>query len=141
MSSTFGSGTNSSGSNAIYRHDLEQYCNPVNKRFFAIVRIYADGLHVNDDGRVCSGEYEGIVVRNSRGKVLGVLKTETFRQFEHPVGEFDLAGNKLNHFGSQQAVRAVAGVNGGESRKLQHSLKPKQANLNRLPDAWLEHIP
>jgi gluconolactonase len=90
-----GGGSNSSGSGAIYRYDLDPYCNPVNKLLFAIVRSYADGLHVDDYGRVWSGEYDGIVVRNSRGKVIGVFNAETLDDSEAPMANFALAGNKL----------------------------------------------
>lgn len=90
-----GGGANSSGSAAIYRYDLDRYCNPVNKMLFAIVRSYADGLHVDDYGRVWSGEYDGIVVRNSRGKVIGVFNAEILDDSVTPMANFVLAGDKL----------------------------------------------
>lgn len=67
-----GGGAQSSGSSAIFRFDLDEDCIPYNKKLIDLVRSYADGLHIDDYGRIWTAEYDGIVVRKRRGKILGV---------------------------------------------------------------------
>ncbi|KAI9743540.1 MAG: hypothetical protein M1818_002854 [Claussenomyces sp. TS43310] len=63
----------------IYAYDLNAEALPVNKRVFGLARTgYADGIHVDDAGRVWTAEGEGIVVRNASGKVLGVFNAAAF---------------------------------------------------------------
>jgi gluconolactonase len=94
---TFGAGAKGSGSSAVYRYELDADCNPGNKQMFAMIRSgIADGIHVDDFGRVWTGESAGIVVRNSRGKVLGVFNSQfLLDEDEAPVANFALAGDKL----------------------------------------------
>lgn len=94
---TFGAGDKSSGSSAIYRYELDADCNPGNRQLFALIRSgIADGIHVDDFGRVWTGESSGIVVRSSRGKVLGVFNSNyLLNESEAPVANFALAGDKL----------------------------------------------
>ena len=92
-----GPGSNSSGSTAIYRFTLDADCNPTNKQLFAMPRSgIADGIHVDDYGRVWTAEYNGIVVRNARGKELGVFNAEQLVDpANSPIANFALAGDKL----------------------------------------------
>jgi gluconolactonase len=91
------------GSNAIYVFDLVEDENgvpwPVNKRLFGISRTgIPDGIKVDDQGRVWTGEGEGIVVRDSSGRVLGLFNAETLladRGVGGPLANFALAGDKL----------------------------------------------
>lgn len=66
----------SSGSAGIYVFDLggEDGCTPLNKRLLGVARQgFANGIKVDDFGRVWTFEYEGVVVRRPNGKVLGVF--------------------------------------------------------------------
>ncbi|KAH8651181.1 hypothetical protein BX600DRAFT_516770 [Xylariales sp. PMI_506] len=97
MLSLSGPGSNSSGSPAIYKFDLDADCNPVNKRLFALPRSgFADGIKVDAYGRVWTAEFEGIVVRDPRGKELGVFNAEQLVDTDSfPISQFGLAGDKL----------------------------------------------
>ena len=92
-----GPGSNSSGSPAIYRYELDADCYPTNKQLFTVVRSgLADGIHIDDFGRVWTAEFNGIVVRNSRGKELGVFNAEQLVEAAFsPISNFALAGDKL----------------------------------------------
>ncbi|MCJ1403807.1 hypothetical protein MMC11_007030 [Xylographa trunciseda] len=92
-----GAGAGNSGSPAIYSFDLDDDLFPINKRMLGIARRgVPDGLHVDDTGRVWTGEYEGIVVRNSKGKVIGVFNSETTLSDQSTrVENFALAGDTL----------------------------------------------
>ena len=88
----------SSGSAGIFRFTLDDDCNPTNKVFFGLTRSgVSDGIHVDAAGRVWTGEYDGIVVRNPRGKVLGVFNAETLldQPYGTKIANFALAGDKL----------------------------------------------
>lgn len=91
--------TPSSGSPAIFSFELDEDGFPVNKRMLGIARSgIPDGIKVDDAGRIWTGEGEGIVVRNSRGKVLGVFNSEIFLenyQNEPPIANFALADDTL----------------------------------------------
>lgn len=91
-----GAGVNyTAGSNAIYSFDLDEDLFPINKRMLGIARTgVPDGIHVDDYGRIWTGETEGIVVRNSRGKVTGVFNAETILTDQFiPIANFALAGS------------------------------------------------
>lgn len=84
----------------IYKFDLDEDMFPVNRRVFGYVREgIADGLHIDDAGRVWTGESEGIVVRRKDGKVLGVFNGPWFLQDKLATGlamaNFALAGDVL----------------------------------------------
>jgi gluconolactonase len=91
------------GSNAIYVFDLVEDENgfpwPVNKRLFGLSRTgIADGIKVDDQGRVWTGEGEGIVVRDLGGKVLGLFNAETLlidRGAGGLLANFALVGDQL----------------------------------------------
>ncbi|KAJ4346393.1 uncharacterized protein N0V89_010322 [Didymosphaeria variabile] len=76
-SAVFGQPYNaSSGSAGLYVFDLggEDGCTPQNKRILGIARQgFANGIKIDDYGRIWTFEYEGVVVRKPNGKVLGVL--------------------------------------------------------------------
>ncbi len=55
----------------------------------------ADGIHVDDYGRVWTAERDGIVVRGPRGKELGVFNAEVLVDEKVPIANFALAGDKL----------------------------------------------
>jgi gluconolactonase len=93
-----GAGANrTAGSNAIYSFDLDEDLFPINKRLLGIARTgIPDGLHVDDYGRIWTGESEGIVVRNPRGKVIGLFNAETILADQSiPIANFALAGDVL----------------------------------------------
>ncbi|KAH9816335.1 calcium-dependent phosphotriesterase [Teratosphaeria destructans] len=82
----------------IYRYELDQEMYPTTRRLFGTVRLgIADGLHVDDAGNVWSGEYEGVVVRSPKGKVIGVFNAEFFGagfgEGGTPPAQFALAGD------------------------------------------------
>ena len=53
---------------------------PVNRRTFGMARQgIADGIHVDDAGRVYTIEEEGVVVRNAAGKTIGVFNSQYFQ--------------------------------------------------------------
>ncbi|KAF2233701.1 hypothetical protein EV356DRAFT_559773 [Viridothelium virens] len=84
----------------IYAWDLDKNMFPVNKRLFGMVRFgIADGLHVDDAGRVWTAEGEGVVVRNPQGKVLGMFNGQYFQADKRgdavPIANFALAGDTL----------------------------------------------
>lgn len=91
---------NVTGSPAIYRYDISPKDGLVsNKVLFGVTREgVSDGIKVDDKGRVWTAEYEGIVVRNSVGKVIGLFNKEVILGTETPVAEmanFALAGDTL----------------------------------------------
>ncbi|KAK5114422.1 hypothetical protein LTR85_010245 [Meristemomyces frigidus] len=84
----------------IYKYDLDAEMFPVNCRQFGLVREgIADGIHVDDAGNVWTGESEGIVVRNPKGKVIGVFNAQYFLEDKQadalPIANFALAGDTL----------------------------------------------
>ncbi|TKA59720.1 hypothetical protein B0A55_12897 [Friedmanniomyces simplex] len=93
----------------IYQYDLggADGCTPQNKRLFAFARQgFANGIKVDNAGRVWTAEYEGVVVRNgTTGKVLGIFNALDIiiNNTENPVdvrdvaplANFALAGDEL----------------------------------------------
>jgi gluconolactonase len=69
-----GGGFNSSGSPAISRYNLTRNGILINKRLISFARRdIADGIHIDDQGRIWTGENEGIVVRSGDEKTLWIL--------------------------------------------------------------------
>jgi gluconolactonase len=68
---------------------------PVNKRMVGISRRgVPDGIHIDDAGNIWTGEYEGVVVRNPRGKVIGLFNSEaTVANQSYTIANFALAGD------------------------------------------------
>ena len=105
----------------IYAYDLNNAGLPVNKRVFGLVRTgYADGIHVDDTGRVWTAEGEGIVVRSAKGKVLGVFNAAAFGIDTNngvQIANFALAGDTLfvGAFDSLYAVELAKVVATGKS--------------------------
>ena len=84
----------------IYAYDLDSHMMPVNRRVFGMARQgIADGIHVDDAGNVYTGEWEGVVVRNSAGKTIGVFNSQYFQADKHAdalaLANFALAGDAL----------------------------------------------
>jgi gluconolactonase len=91
-----GVGTLGDGSPAVFSYELDENCDPVNKKLFALVRSrVADGIHVDNQGRVWTAEGNGIVVRNQSGRELGVFNGPWFSDGDEPMANFALAGDKL----------------------------------------------
>lgn len=94
-----GAGNNASTAiPGIYKFELDEDAYPVNGRLWGLARTHiADGLHVDDRGRVWTGEGGGIVVRNAKGKVLGEVNALALPKPADagPIANFALAGNKL----------------------------------------------
>lgn len=86
---------------AIYRYDLSPVGDGFvsNKVLFGITREgVSDGIKVDDKGRVWTAEYEGIVVRNPSGKVIGLFNKEVILGTQNPkveMANFALAGDIL----------------------------------------------
>jgi gluconolactonase len=56
----------------------------------------SDGIHIDDAGRVWTAETEGVVVRNVRGKVIGLFNNQAITGNASLVIEnFALAGDTL----------------------------------------------
>jgi len=88
-----------SNSPAIYSFDLDHRLRPTNRQVFGLVRDgIADGIHVDDAGRVWTGESGGITVRRDDGKVLGEFNRNFFVSANNatlPPANFALAGDTL----------------------------------------------
>lgn len=95
---------NVTASSNIYVYDLDQSGTPMNKRVFG-TSIHAlltpDGIKVDDDGRVWTGESGGIVIRSSQGKLLGfinavpLLAQPNFKLKIPDIANFALAGDEI----------------------------------------------
>ncbi|UQC87882.1 D-lactonohydrolase [Colletotrichum lupini] len=86
------------GAPAIYKYDLNEDMWPVNKRTFGVSRMQApDGIRIDDKGRVWTGEGEGVMVRSSQGKVIGVFNGQFFTRdsVNTAIVQFELAGDVL----------------------------------------------
>ncbi|KAK4494173.1 hypothetical protein PRZ48_014471 [Zasmidium cellare] len=84
----------------IYAYKLDEDMLPSSRTMFGQVRQgLADGIHVDDKGRVWTAESEGVVCRNSKGKVIGVVNSQYFEANKTaealPIANFALAGNTL----------------------------------------------
>ena len=77
--------------------DLDDDAFPINKRMLGISRTgISDGIHIDDAGRIWTGEYEGVVVRNPQGKVLGLFNSMAYSvNATTHVANFALAGDTL----------------------------------------------
>ena len=91
-----------SESSAIYVYDITDDGFPVNRRLFGLAeRGIPDGIHLDDSGRVWTGEADGIVVRAPTGKVLGMFNAlamqgvATVDSGATPLANFALAGDRL----------------------------------------------
>lgn len=70
-------GSESTGSLAIYRYNLTSDGYPFNKQLVSLARrAIPDGLYIDGQGRIWTGEYEEVVVRSPDGKVFSVFNTE-----------------------------------------------------------------
>lgn len=72
----------------------------VNSRVFGPARrLIADGLHCDDKGRVWTGEGESVIVRNPRGKGIGIFNVMYFFEDKaslfSAIANFALAGDML----------------------------------------------
>lgn len=90
-------GANSSSSSAVFRYTLDADCNPTNKILFSVVRSgIADGIKVDDLGRVWTASNNGLVVTSARGKELGVWNAEyLLDESDVVIANFAFAGNNL----------------------------------------------
>ncbi|KAL3485865.1 hypothetical protein BJX62DRAFT_247203 [Aspergillus germanicus] len=92
-----GQGVGRSGSPAIYVYDLTEDLVPINKRLFSFSRSrIPDGIKVDGAGRVWSAEGDGVVVRDSRGKILGVFNDKVLlNSRKSEISNLALYGDKL----------------------------------------------
>ena len=73
----------------------------MNRKTFGLVRQgMADGVHVDDAGNVWTGEYEGVAVRNPKGKIIGVFNSQYFQadkdaNAQPPIANFAIADDTL----------------------------------------------
>ncbi|KAK4965380.1 hypothetical protein LTR42_012136 [Elasticomyces elasticus] len=94
-------GANGTASSAIYVFDLDVDAQPSNRRLFGFAeRGISDGIHIDDAGRVWTGEADGIFVRSARGRILGFINAQAVLSEEemaqgYMLENFALAGNKL----------------------------------------------
>ena len=93
----------------IYQFDLggEDGCTPMNRRLFAFARQgFANGIKIDDYGRLWTAEYEGVVVRDgASGKVLGLFNAQDIILHNKentvdvrdvaPIANFALVGDQL----------------------------------------------
>ncbi|KAH8646787.1 hypothetical protein BX600DRAFT_155797 [Xylariales sp. PMI_506] len=91
-----------SQSSGIYEFDIDEDARLSNKRLFGIAqRGIADGVHLDDSGRVWTGEADGVVVRNPTGTVLGMFNAlaiqgiQTVDSDQAPLANFALAGDRV----------------------------------------------
>ncbi|KAF2102043.1 hypothetical protein NA57DRAFT_8678, partial [Rhizodiscina lignyota] len=96
----YGGGVAGFASPGLWLYDLDEEARPVNKRLFGFARAGGiDGMHIDDAGRIWTGEGEGIVIRNEAGKVIGLVNSNPLlspsRKPPVPLANFALAGNKL----------------------------------------------
>jgi gluconolactonase len=92
-----GQGIGTLGSPAIYVYDLTERLVPVNKKLFSFSRTrIPDGIKVDRFGRVWCAEGEGVVVRDSLGKVLGVFNDKVLLDsHESDISNFALFRDRL----------------------------------------------
>lgn len=86
------------GNPATWVFDLDEKMFPTNGRLFAFARsAAADGIHLDDAGRVWTAEGDGIWVRDESGKVLGVINGAPLLASPKlpPIANFALAGDTL----------------------------------------------
>ncbi|KAK3648581.1 hypothetical protein LTR56_007407 [Elasticomyces elasticus] len=94
-------GVNGTASSAIYVFDLDVDAQPSNRKLFGFAeRGISDGIHIDDAGRVWTGEADGIFVRSPQGRILGFVNAQAILSEEEMVQgymleNFALAGNKL----------------------------------------------
>nr|POE77864.1 hypothetical protein CFP56_09507 [Quercus suber] len=83
--------------NSIYRYDIDDDGFPKNGRLFGLVRTgIANGIHVDNKGRIWTAENDGINVRSPQGVLLGSFNYIPFHPVDEPfVANFALAGNRL----------------------------------------------
>ncbi|KAF2174091.1 hypothetical protein M409DRAFT_48970 [Zasmidium cellare ATCC 36951] len=89
--------SNTSLSNSIHVYDLDDEGFPVNGRLFGLVRTgFANGLHIDNAGRIWTAENDGVRVRSPNGLTLGVFNYHPFNPTDSPlISNFALAGNRL----------------------------------------------
>jgi gluconolactonase len=82
---------------AVFRFEVDEECRVGKKVLFALPRTgVADGIQVDNFGKVWTAEGEGIVVRDSTGRELGVFNSEVLADEEsYPINMFSLAGKEL----------------------------------------------
>ncbi|MCJ1450895.1 hypothetical protein MMC28_001229 [Mycoblastus sanguinarius] len=100
-----GSGGIGFGAPVIWEFDLDEEARPVNKKLFGLARAgIADGILVDDFGNVWTAEKEGIVVRDSTGKVIGLFNAQAIlaEPDTHHIANFGLAGDTLVILASTQ---------------------------------------
>ena len=100
-----GSGAIGFGAPEIWEFDLDEEARPVNKSLFGLVRSgIADGILVDDFGNVWTAEGEGILVRDPRGKVIGLFNAEAILVGPDTpsIANFALAGDTLVILASTQ---------------------------------------
>lgn len=90
-------GSNSWAVPAVFEYDLDTDVRPVNKRVVALPRSqFADGIHLDDARRLWTAEADGINVRSSQGKLLGIFNAAPLKDPRYPaLANFALAGNTL----------------------------------------------
>jgi gluconolactonase len=90
-------GASGTGSPAIYVYDLDADMFPTNRRMIGLSRTgVPDGIHIDDAGNIWTAEYEGVVVRNPQGKVLGLFNSQAYSvNATTHVANFALAGDEL----------------------------------------------
>jgi gluconolactonase len=94
---TLAGGAAGTGSPAVYVYDLDAQMFPTNRRMIGLARTgVPDGLHIDDKGNIWTAEYEGVVVRNHEGRVLGLFNSQAYGvNATTYVANFALAGDVL----------------------------------------------
>jgi gluconolactonase len=95
---------NTTASTNIYVFDLDNYGTPMNKRVFATSTHplnVPDGIKVDDEGRVWTGEGGGVFVRSKYGRILGFINPVPIVQpsstdlISPLIANFALAGDEV----------------------------------------------
>jgi gluconolactonase len=95
-----GAAASNFSSPSLWVFDLDDEANIANQQYIGLSRVGGiDGMHLDDEGRVWTGEGEGIVVRNEGGAVLGLINSEPLlsptRDPAIALANFAIAGDKI----------------------------------------------
>jgi len=97
---------------ALYEYNIDREGRPINRRLFAQAPTTtgADGIQIDNAGRVWTGELSGVVVRNPSGKVIGTMNAEqlllpALQANGTAIANFALAGDEVVVFAIDQIWR------------------------------------
>lgn len=93
------------GTYVVYAYDLNSDALPINRRIFSVSSLgIPDGIKVDNDGRVWTGEADGINVRDKQGTLLGVILGQNLSQ-SGVISNFALVDNTVLILAQEQLWR------------------------------------